>query len=185
MTVDELITAVRSSLDDCQLRGERFVDNGDGTVTDQTTGLVWEQKENLDGNANFADAHDADNTYSWSSGANAPDGTVFMELLFLLNGATSPDGVVTSGCFTGHCDWRLPTIEELTGIVDATQGTCANGSGPCIDPTLGPMQADGYWSATTFSRNLSTAWLMDFSSGNAAHGDKFIPFFARAVRGGP
>jgi len=185
VTVDELITAVRNSLDDCQLLGGRFVDNGDGTVTDQKTGLVWEKKENLDGNADFSDPHDADNTYTWSGGANAPDGTVFTELLFALNGGTSPDGVVTSGCFTGHCDWRLPTIEELTGIVDATQGTCANGSGPCIDPTLGPMQADGYWSATTFSRNLSTAWLMDFSSGNTAHGDKAIRFFARAVRGGP
>src|SRR5262245_27270599 len=74
VTVDELITAVRSSLDDCQLRGERFVDNGDGTVTDQTTGLVWENKENQDGIADFADPHDADNTYTWSGGANAPDG---------------------------------------------------------------------------------------------------------------
>src|SRR5262245_14575640 len=185
VTVDELTTAVRNSLDGCPLLAGRFVDNDDGTVTDQTTGLVWEQKDNLDGNVNFADPHDADNTYTWSSGANAHDGSVFLGLLALLDGATSPDGVVSSGCFTGHCDWRLPTIEELRGIVDLTQATCADGSGPCIDPTLGPMQADGYWSATTFSRNLSNAWLMDFSSGNAAQGAKNIRFFARAVRGGP
>src|SRR5215475_7571875 len=81
VTVDELLTAVRNSLDGCPLLGGRFVDNGDGTVTDQATGLVWEKKDNLDGNANFADPHDADNTYTWSSGAHAHDGTVFLDLL--------------------------------------------------------------------------------------------------------
>ena len=184
VSVDELLTAVRNSLDGCELSGERFVDNGDGTVRDQKTGLVWEKKDNLDGNADFADPHDADNTYSWSGGANAPDGTVFTAFLSALNGGTSPDGLVTSGCFTGHCDWRLPTVEELAGIVDATQGSCAEQDGPCVDPVLDPMQADGYWSATTFSRNLSQAWIVDFTGGLATHGGKEIAFFVRAVRGG-
>ena len=187
VTVDELITAVRNSLDECQISGARFVDDRDGTVTDRTTGLVWEKKDNLDGSSNPSDPHDADNTFAWSSSGTAPDGTAFTALLGTLNGGTSPDGVATSGCFTGHCDWRLPTIEELNGIVDLNAAGCGSSDPPlpCIDPTLGPTQADGYWSATTFTRNATRAWLVDFSSGGIAEGDKALNFFVRAVRGGP
>ncbi|HSP99702.1 MAG TPA: DUF1566 domain-containing protein, partial [Candidatus Dormibacteraeota bacterium] len=170
---------------DCRLTGARFVDNRNGTVTDHMTGLVWEQKDNLDGSTNPSDPHDADNTYAWSSSGSAPDGTAFTAFLFGLNGGTSADGVATSGCFAGHCDWRLPTIEEVAGIVDETRGSCIGGSEPCLDPTLGPAQADGYWSATTFSRNATRAWLVDFSSGGLAEGGKDVGFFVRAVRGGP
>jgi hypothetical protein len=183
VSVDELVTAVRNSLDDCEIAGARFVDDRDGTVTDRKTGLVWEQKGNLDGNANSDDPHDADNLLAWSNSGSAPDGDAFTVFLAALNGGTSPDGLATSGCFAGHCDWRLPTVEELSGIVEPTQGSCSQGSGPCTDPTLGPGQADGYWSATTFARKLSEAWLVDFAGGDTAHGGKTFAFFVRAVRG--
>jgi len=39
---------------------DRFVDNGDGTVTDNMTGLMWEKKDNSSG------IHDMDNIYTWS-----------------------------------------------------------------------------------------------------------------------
>jgi hypothetical protein len=68
--------------------------------------------------------------------------------------------------------------------VDETQAACGDGSWPCIDPTLGPAQADGYWSATTFARNATRAWLVDFGSGGMAEGGKGLNFFVRAVRGG-
>lgn len=42
----------------------RYVDNGDGTVTDTQTGLMWEMKDNLDGLPDYANPHDADNTYT-------------------------------------------------------------------------------------------------------------------------
>jgi len=184
VTVDELITAVDNSLNDCLLAGARFVDNRDGTVTDRKTALVWEQKDSLDGSPNPSDPHDADNLYAWSGNGTAPDGTVFTAFLFGLNGGTSPDGVATSGCFAGHCDWRVPTIEEVDGILDETQETCGGGVGPCIDPTFGPTQADAYWSATTFARNATRAWFVDFSTGGLAQGGKTVLFFARAVRGG-
>jgi hypothetical protein len=186
VTVDELLVAVQDSLNDCHLSsGPRFTDNRDGTVTDRKTGLVWEEKDNLDGSPNPSDPHDADNTFGWSTSGTAPDGTMFTTFLFALNGGTSADGLTTSGCFTGHCDWRLPTIEELDGIVDPSQGGCAGGSGPCVDPNVGPTQADGYWSASTFTHTPSTAWLVDFSGGGKAHGDKAIEFFVRAVRRAP
>jgi len=185
VTVDELVTAVQNSLDECAIDGERFVDNRDGTITDRKTGLMWEKKDNLDGSTNPADPHDADNLYSWSSSRIVPDGTTFTDFLFALDGGTSEDGVATSGCFAGHCDWRLPSVEELAGIVDRTQGTCGGGSGPCTDPILGSMQADGYWSATTFAASAIRVWLVDFGGGGLAEGGKNASLFVRAVRNIP
>src|SRR5439155_2130664 len=70
----------------------RFVDNGDGTVTDRLTALQWEKKDNLDNSPNPADPHDADNSYTWSApSGTAADGTAFMSFLASLNsGGFSP-----------------------------------------------------------------------------------------------
>ena len=90
-----------------------------------------------------------------------PNGTVFTSFLGTLNNGTSIDGTATSGCFAGHCDWRLPAIGELAGIVDLTQGRGASGSGPCIDQAVfGPTVAGFYWSATTFAAVPAGAWVV-------------------------
>src|SRR5262245_36534894 len=60
----------------------RFVDNGNGTVTDRQTGLMWEKK--TDGNVNA--------TYTWSSTGTAPDGTLFTSFLATMNCEVSADG---------------------------------------------------------------------------------------------
>ena len=68
----------------------RFVDNGDGTVTDNCTGLMWQQDtadSNGDGEAD---------TRSWC------DAMAYCENLE----------------FAGHDDWRLPNVRELQSIVD-------------------------------------------------------------------
>jgi hypothetical protein len=184
VTVDELIVAVQNSLDNCELNGPRFVDNRDGTITDRKTGLVWEKKENADGLSNLKNPHDADNGYAWSNTGSVPDGTVFTTFLFELNGGTSADGVATAGCFTGHCDWRLPTIEELAGIADVTQVACGGGSGACIDPIFGATQVDAYWSATGFAADSTAVWVVNYGSGATDNRGKAGHVSARAVRGG-
>lgn len=66
VAINEIITAVNNSLVGCPPRGTRFVDAGDGTISDLQTGLMWEKKIALDSMPNLADLHDADNRYSWS-----------------------------------------------------------------------------------------------------------------------
>lgn len=143
----------------------RYGVNGDGTAMDYDTGLQWEQKTD-DGSV-----HDKDNPYTWSDSVGGaftqPSGTAFKVFLGTLNNGTSGDGSTTSGCFAGHCDWRLPAIGELAGIVDTSQGNCGGGSGPCIDQAVfGPtVFGSGCWSASTWDVVATVAWLVVFDDG--------------------
>jgi cysteine-rich repeat protein len=156
----------------------RFVDNGDGTVTDNQTGLQWEKKTTTVGSP-----HNVDNSYTWSTGAPAfaPDGTAFTDFLFKLN---------HTQCFAGHCDWRLPSEEgrnsPFTGAKDLERILLAPfqcGTNPCIDSTFGPTASGAYWSDTTTSANSSDAWVVGFNNGNVNNGAKGNQHSVRAVRG--
>ena len=65
------------------------MDNGDGTITDTKTGLMWEKLSD-DGSI-----HDKDTAYTW---ANA-----FAVKVATLNGG---------GGFAGHTDWRVPNVQR-------------------------------------------------------------------------
>jgi len=159
-----------------KLAGERFADNGDGTVIDTETGLQWEKKTDDSG------IHDKDNTYTWSTGSSyGPTGTAFTTFLGTLNNGTSSDGNTISGCFANHCDWRLPTSAELQTILLAPY-PC--GTSPCIDAAFGSTVASFYWSSTTYSGGPYSAWGVFFSVGNVGGFFKTFLYYVRAVRGG-
>jgi hypothetical protein len=153
--------------------GARFVDNGDGTVTDNKTGLMW-QKET---NTCTGEVTCVSNTYLWSSDqvtGTPPDGPLFKTFLATLNGGVyhNPADMLdeSSGpgtCFANHCDWRIPTVVELSSIVQVT--TCSGTPNPCIDPVFGPTAAgnpnQGYWSSTTLTGTPYAAWTVGFTSG--------------------
>jgi hypothetical protein len=153
----------------------RLANNGDGTVTDRLTGLRWERKTNLDTVVNYADPHDADNTYAWTGGGEgftAPDGDAYTSFLATLNGA----------CFGTQCDWRLPTLAELQTLLVAP-APCT--STPCIDPVFGPTSPDKHWSATTRATAAGLdAWTLEFNQGFATTQTKIFGWRVRAVRGG-
>jgi len=165
--------------------GPRFVDNG-ATVTDNLTALEWEKKTNLDSTPNATDPHDADNRYTWCADGDAnflcdngvnsgpADGTCFTRFLASLDSA--------GGCFTGQCDWRLPTREEQETLL-AARFPC--NASPCVDPLFGPTQTnDGYWSSNTYLYQPDNAWFVDLSQGVVGLSTKANSIYARGVRGG-
>jgi hypothetical protein len=162
----------------------RYIDNGDGTVSDLNTGLVWEQKDQLDYITDPEDPHDADNTYAWSESGDAPDGSAFIGFLGALNQGLSTDGMSITGCFAGQCDWRLPLAEELNGLLDPTRGSCSGGSGACVDPTFSPTSPFYYWSATNDAGFPGLVWDIFFEDGTVGFDPKVNLLNARAVRGG-
>ena len=159
---------------DCEVL-PRWTDNGDGTATDNTTGLVWELKTD-DGSI-----HDVDNHYDWSTGSPwKPDGTAFVDFLGTLNGGESQNGVTIEGCFADKCDWRLPTVEELKGILIEPY-PC--GTSPCTT-IPGETVSSFYWSSSTNADFPSFAWTVSFNSGHVNFVFKSGAPYVRAVRGG-
>jgi hypothetical protein len=146
-----------------------LVDNGDGTVTDQSTGLMWEKLSN-DGSV-----HDKDTQYIWSA--------AYSTKIAQLN----------SGSFAGHNDWRLPNLAELLTIADY------NNSSPAVDTTffntLCPAACTPttcsctalayYWTSTSYAFEKSDAWAVSGTTGEVNHIDKDAATQSvRAVRGG-
>ncbi len=155
----------------CQVR---FNVNGDGTLTDNQTGLMWELKSV----AGTGDVHDVNNSYVWSITGSASDGTLFTTFLSMLNSDVSPNGGST--CFANHCDWRLPNIPELRTIVETSVPNCGSGA-VCIDPAFGPTGGE-YSSSTTAADSSINVWITNFNFALTTEFQKPFPLLARAVR---
>jgi hypothetical protein len=109
------------------LVSNRYIDCGDGTVTDRTTGLMWEKKlasgdaACLDPTQVNRNARCQQNLYTWSATGTAPDGTLYTDFLPKLNSHGDGTTVASGGqslplqtCFAGHCDWRsahFPSVQ--------------------------------------------------------------------------
>lgn len=79
----------------------------------------------------------------------------------------------------GHSDWRLPTVEELFGLVDRTR------CDPAIDTTLFPgTRMDWYWSSTRTAWAPASLWIIYFGNGLSSYspGNDYLGGFVRAVR---
>lgn len=171
------------------MSGYRFHDNGDGTITDRQTGLMWEKKTG-DG-----DIHWVAGLYDWSSDgssieeASDADGTLFTVFLAALNDCSrSTDGVSSSGGFAGYCDWRIPTLEELLTI--RKPSPCEFHLGSCYYAEFSPTTSDvgelGYWTVTNSGPVPVLAWQISFTRDpplDSSAWFKHVFAHARAVRG--
>ncbi len=132
----------------------RFTNNGDGTVTDNLTGLIWLKDANCFGRRAWATAlSDCNSLANGTCGLN--DG--------------SSDG-----------DWRLPNAKELYSLIDLGRYGSALPSGhPFTD-----VQSDYYWSSTTYADSTSYAWFVNLNDGYVYNYSKVLSLYVWPVRGG-
>ena len=154
----------------------RFVDCGNGTVTDTVTGLIWLQDAScatLPGLGGETGNYVAGN----EAAASLQDGDCG------LTDRSSPG------------DWRLPTKAEWQTIIDQanTNGCGAPffpdtlGTGCCgVDPcAFAGVQSDFYWSSTTLASSPNGAWDARLVFGSVGFGNKTFNDFVWPVRAGP
>ena len=141
----------------------RWCDNGNGTVRDTKTGLIWLKNASWGGikpwRANTVDGYDDAHTRAG-----------------LLSESDLTAGLV-DGSVLG--DWRLPTLAELktltTGIECITNTSMYKFTG---------VQYDYYWSSTTFAGSTASAWRVHLGYGFMFGGDKIGWYYVWPVRGG-
>jgi hypothetical protein len=116
----------------------RFTDNGNGTVTDKLTGLIWLRNANCFGEQTWADAlNDCNNLQNGSCGLT--DHSVYG-------------------------DWRLPNIKELGSLLDLGLSAPALSPGyPFLNGIWSP--GHGYWSSTTYLPDTDQAWFVEMYNG--------------------
>jgi hypothetical protein len=79
--------------------------------------------------------------------------------------------------YLGFADWRLPTVQELFGLVDHTR------SSPAIDTDAFPhCKSLWYWTDTPCAWSSGHAWFVNFSLGYVGYGGRDYLAFVRAVR---
>jgi len=112
-----------------------FVDNGDGTITDSATGLMWLQ----DDSGAFGAGSYGDGSLNWQQALDWCE----------------------DKSYAGYSDWRLPDAKELQSIVDYTRSPATTGTA-AIDPIFNvtPIIDEGgevnfpfYWSSTTHEKS--------------------------------
>lgn len=140
-----------------------FTDNGDGTVTDQATGLMWDR-------------------CAW--GQTGPDCAGGSATPSTWAQALAAAQTANGSRHKGHGDWRLPNKNELESLVkiDCT-------AEPCIDTAVfthlpASHVARVFWSATTRAAPSSEAWFIDFAQAFPFVGSKGISYSVRLVRDG-
>ena len=117
----------------------RFVDNGDSTVTDLVTGLMWKKcPEGL-------------------SGGGCEEGAVSNKVWGVAM-KTARDST-----FAGYDDWRLPNLKEIQTLVDVSKNN------PAQDTTLfpNPNNVLNYWTSSLTKKPdpLTQSWRINFQRG--------------------
>ena len=148
--------------DDSELRkgvlwpDPRFTDNGNGTVKDNLTGLIWLKNSNCFG------------AQTW------------LQSLDDANGLAAPACGLSDG--STALQWRLPNVRELLSLIDYNAFTPAIPSGT---PFTGVQASVRYWSSTVVANNTPNAWDIDFDIGTVNRNQpKANTYYVWPVRGG-
>ena len=137
-------------------------------VRDNVTKLVWEAKTDDGG------IHDKDNKYKWggSTVLGSGYGNYYTDWESLVNGSNNQS-------LCGYSNWRVPTVNELTGLINYGRHT------PSIDTVYFPYtQPSYYWSSSPSSSSQNTAWWVHFLYGHSNTYDRILEIYVRLVSSG-
>ena len=114
----------------------QFYDNSNGTISDLTTGLMWQKCQiGLSGS---------------SCDIGSISGLNWQDALFEASNNT----------LGGYSDWRVPNVSELESIIEMR---CYN---PAINSNFFPNTSDGmFWTSTPVSINSGNTWGIYFDDG--------------------
>ncbi len=135
-----------------------FASNGDGTITDKMTGLMWQR-------CGYGQAWDGDNC------TGSPAVRTWQQAFEYVQGLNDNNTL-------GYDDWRLPTRNELQTLLDYTRYNPA---------TQFPDTEDvRYWTSTKYAPpHYTRAWYVNFKVGHVLPDNETETYYVRAVRGGP
>jgi len=147
----------------------RYTDNGNGTVTDNRSGLMWLKNANCFGLQRWSKAK--------QSAANLASGQCGL----------------SDGSRRGM--WRLPTYEEWNAMIDEKYIDRENYSRPALSNAAGTgpwkegdafsgVQTYYYWSSTTLANSTTKAWYVYFANGHVGYDNKTRTNYVWPVRGG-
>jgi hypothetical protein len=127
----------------------RFTDLGDGTITDNLTGLIWTKDANAPGPASCSPA----TTKTWQEA---------LDYVKCLN----------NNSYLGHNDWCLPNRKELFSLIDRSRYSPALPAGHPFQHVQSNSFLERYWSSTTRVAGTGYAFSVSMSDGTVDYGDK-------------
>lgn len=140
---------------------DSFKDNGNGTVTDPRSGLVWQKcaiGQTWKGNTCAGDA----TTMDWATATQTAKANRFLK----------------------QSNWRLPTKEELIGVA-GDHDQCLAGRRAASASLAYPVTGDGYlgvyWSSTLNKASESGAWDVSFLNGYVGVNFRYSNYNVRLV----
>ena len=133
----------------------RFTDNGDGTVTDQLTGLMWLK----DGGCMRK---------NWNTALST-----------ITDFNNNPRKYSCLRYAANYADWRLPNMNELESLVNygaSNSASWLNSQG------FVNMKSSSYWSSTTYRGGTTQAWTVSIYNGTGSMSSKYGTLYVLPVR---
>lgn len=156
----------------------RFTDNGDGTVTDNMTGLIWLKNANCQGTEYGSSWYTATQNIEQ---LNTTGGMIGIDDVWRSCGDTSNGG-------SHQTDWRLPNVRELHSLMDYGQ---EDPSLPLNHPFVN-VWSRWYWTSTTHVTYRLNAYFVSMWGARVHHigknavdgGEEDYRLYVWPVRGG-
>lgn len=130
----------------------RYTDNGNGTVTDNQTALMWKQ---------------------------CSEGQTEASCNGAVQRMTWPEALAVSeqASFADYEDWRLPKVDELKGLIESA---CSNPS--VNQRYFANTYAGGYWTSSKFEGDDDYIRYVEFQGGKSSYNGESTYYAVRLVR---